>query len=675
MSIQTFNKLVARYGKWSAILIFCFVGLPMVFVFGTSFDQVGTGNLFSFSKLGKLGTKTITQDEFEKQFIAIEMQAFTAENAENIGSYGVIKRRLEDFTPQIIHRLRILMEAENLGMNHVSAEQLRDYQMNWPPFQKKIQKRNEKTGKMEDTYKSEFSQVNYNLFIKYYIPRRPITVIEFDKLMKDNLIIERYYNMIINKLVTTEKENKMKFLADSSKIITKSSEVSYIQFISDIKITDEQIKKSYDALKDTAAYMIPEKRQMKIAIFSSDIPTIMVSDKEIKDYFAKNKDSKYSKDEIKVQIIKLDKKINDKEDDKKKLAQLDSIIKQLKSGASFKKLAKEHSTDKDSKDKSGTIDFFDPFKKEYGHVAKDMKKGEIKIKTGIYGHYIVKKLASRKKYDKFNKDIAELIKERIIQEKYSDSLLVDARDLYKSTIKDYQKKEVHASHILIKIDKAADDKTRKDKIAYAQKLLDEIKEKDNLKALVAIHSEDIVSKASNGSLGWFTPKTMVPPFANALISMKENGIYPTLVETKYGVHIIEKHAERNEQPFDSVKEELIQKIKDRKKGMRKEDAKKIAQSLLTKLKKPNNTLKHFETFNAAQKTPVYDTGLIDLKEKYILGLPGEEHINIIAAAKKLNDKNPLSKIIEQNDNFYVLYSVKILPPQIPEFDSIKNKIK
>ena len=140
MSIQTFNKLVARYGKWSAILIFCFVGLPMVFVFGTSFDQVGTGNLFSFSKLGKLGTKTITQDEFEKQFIAIEMQAFTAENAENIGSYGVIKRRLEDFTPQIIHRLRILMEAENLGMNHVSAEQLRDYQMNWPPFQKKIQK-------------------------------------------------------------------------------------------------------------------------------------------------------------------------------------------------------------------------------------------------------------------------------------------------------------------------------------------------------------------------------------------------------------------------------------------------------------------------------------------------------------------------------------------------------
>lgn len=66
------------------------------------------------------------------------------------------------------------------------------------------------------------------------------------------------------------------------------------------------------------------------------------------------------------------------------------------------------------------------------------------------------------------------------------------------------------------------------------------------------------SASQGGSLGWFAPGRMVPPFSEAVIAL-ENGKYTkTPVQTQFGWHVIlrEESREQTPPPLESVKEQL-----------------------------------------------------------------------------------------------------------------------
>jgi len=116
--------------------------------------------------------------------------------------------------------------------------------------------------------------------------------------------------------------------------------------------------------------------------------------------------------------------------------------------------------------------------------------------------------------------------------------------------------KVKARHILVK-----DEKT-------AEKLINELKGLKG-KALETKFAELAKkystgpTKVNGGELGWFDPKQMVQPFAEAVKSMKPGQITLKPVHTRFGYHVILVEAKntKNYMPLNQVKLQIIEYLK------------------------------------------------------------------------------------------------------------------
>lgn len=127
-----------------------------------------------------------------------------------------------------------------------------------------------------------------------------------------------------------------------------------------------------------------------------------------------------------------------------------------------------------------------------------------------------------------------------------------------------QKAQVRARHILIKVEKDADEAAKSD----ARKKLEAAQVKANkgedFAELAKTYSEG-PSNSRGGDLGFFGKGQMVQPFEEAAFAL-EPGKISDIVETPFGYHLIkveEKKAARS-LPFEEVKEKLMEKLKNGK---------------------------------------------------------------------------------------------------------------
>lgn len=117
--------------------------------------------------------------------------------------------------------------------------------------------------------------------------------------------------------------------------------------------------------------------------------------------------------------------------------------------------------------------------------------------------------------------------------------------------------QVHAQHILIKVD----DKTPQ---AKAKAEIDEIQKKtknEDFGKLAKQYSQDTGSKDKEGDLGFFGKGRMVPEFENIAFQMKVGQISEP-VKSAFGYHLIKVLAktEGGQRSFDDVKTEIAQKL-------------------------------------------------------------------------------------------------------------------
>lgn len=99
----------------------------------------------------------------------------------------------------------------------------------------------------------------------------------------------------------------------------------------------------------------------------------------------------------------------------------------------------------------------------------------------------------------------------------------------------FSKKEVKASHILIKIDEKNPDASLK---KAEQVLADAKKSGADFTALAKKYSEEPNAAQSGGDLGYFTHGRMVKEFEDVAFTMKKGELYSKLVKSQFGYHII-----------------------------------------------------------------------------------------------------------------------------------------
>jgi len=116
--------------------------------------------------------------------------------------------------------------------------------------------------------------------------------------------------------------------------------------------------------------------------------------------------------------------------------------------------------------------------------------------------------------------------------------------------------KVKARHIVVK-----DEKT-------AEKLINELKGlkgkalEEKFAALAKKYSTG-PTKVNGGELGWFDPKQMVQPFAEAVNNMKPGELTLKPVKTRFGYHVIlvEGKNDKNYMPLNEVKFQIIEYLK------------------------------------------------------------------------------------------------------------------
>ena len=121
------------------------------------------------------------------------------------------------------------------------------------------------------------------------------------------------------------------------------------------------------------------------------------------------------------------------------------------------------------------------------------------------------------------------------------------KQLVEPNIKDWYEKrkiEIRASHLMIRQDSTGEQGA----FIKAQALLDSIKAGKSFEEMVAKYSQDQFSKPKGGDIFYFTAGQLPFEFEDACYKTEKGGIYPEVVKTRFGSHIIKVTDKRTRVP-------------------------------------------------------------------------------------------------------------------------------
>jgi peptidyl-prolyl cis-trans isomerase C len=146
--------------------------------------------------------------------------------------------------------------------------------------------------------------------------------------------------------------------------------------------------------------------------------------------------------------------------------------------------------------------------------------------------------------------------QRALAEKYLKDKTPTDQELraeYETQIARQSRSEYRARHILVQTEE------------FANQLLARIKKGEKFERVASAESLDS-SKQQGGDLGWFSPQTMVKPFADAVMGLQKGQMTDKPVQTQYGWHIIRLEDTREVQPppFEQVRQQLGRVVYEKK---------------------------------------------------------------------------------------------------------------
>lgn len=215
-------------------------------------------------------------------------------------------------------------------------------------------------------------------------------------------------------------------------------------------------------------------------------------------------------------------------------------------------------------------------------------------KTQLLERIIQQKLLLREavaeemdKNEDFIKNV-EAYEERLLASKYITEKIFDQATISDEELKAaYEKNkdaykqpaQINASHILIKTAGLENGELEAAKIK-AIEILNRALEGDDFAELAKNYSEG-PSAPNGGSLGWFGKGELVKPFEDAAFNGEKGEVYPEIVETQFGYHIIKVDDKKDETyaPFDEVAEQLREETLNQ---MRYDSYNKVVEELKTK---------------------------------------------------------------------------------------------
>ena len=283
---------------------------------------------------------------------------------------------------QLISEKTLVAEARRMGLR-VSDEELRDELQHGPLASMLFPE-----GKFVGTEEYEnFAQ------------RADLTIPQFENLEKEYILIRKLRALVSGSAFVGETEVRTEFDRRNTKIKFDYAVLTQADILKGLHPTDQELKAFYDRNKSTYNNSVPEKRQIKYAIVETAKSGTTVTDQELQAYYDQHRDEYRQPEQVKVAHILIktplpgaDGKVDEKgvEAAGKKA---EDVLKQVKAGADFAKLATQSSEDPGSAKNGGELGWIGRGRTvpEFEKAAFSLPKGQTSdLVKSSYGFHIIR---------------------------------------------------------------------------------------------------------------------------------------------------------------------------------------------------------------------------------------------------------------------------------------------
>jgi len=385
----------------------------------------GIGSSFGIGKppagvLATIGDQQVTVIEVQRAARAMIRQQFPrgGPQASMLMPYFVSQA-----AQQLIDEKALVAEALRMGLR-VSDDQLRDELQH---------------GQLGATFFPDGKFIGQEEY-EELLQRNDLTVPQFEAQVKDEILRRSLRALVSTSAFVGDAEVRDEFERSNTKVKFEYAAITQADILKGLHPTDEELKAFYERNKAAYNNSIPEKRQIKYVVVDSAkiAAAITVTDLDLQAYYDQHRDEYRVPEQVKVShiLIKTPLPAPGAKEDEKAVADVrakaEGVLKEVKAGGDFAKLAEKYSDDPGSAKSGGELGWIGRGRTvpEFEKAAFSLGKGQTSdLVKSSYGFHIIHVEDKQAAHLKTLAEVKSEIEEKVRQQKTARATEVAANTL------------------------------------------------------------------------------------------------------------------------------------------------------------------------------------------------------------------------------------------------------
>jgi peptidyl-prolyl cis-trans isomerase D len=370
--------------------------------------------------IASIGDQTVTVPEVQREARAMIQQQFPRGGPQASMLLPYFASQAAD---QLINEKAMVAEAHRLGLR-VTDDELREELQHGP------------LGATLFPDGKFIGQEQYESFLQQH----DMTVQQFEEQEKEFILVRKLRALVSSSAFVGEPEVRDEFNRRDTKVKFEYAVISQADILKGLHPADEELKAYYERSKAKYNNSIPETRQIKYVVIDNAkmAASTNVTDQDLQTYYDQHRDEFRVPEQVKVShiLIKTPLAAPGAKQDEKGIAdaraKAEDVLKQVKAGGDFAKLAEKYSDDPGSAKSGGELGWIGRGRTvpEFEKAAFSLGKGQTSdLVKSSYGFHIIH---VEDKQDAHLKTLAEVkseIEEKVKQEKAAHATEAAANSL------------------------------------------------------------------------------------------------------------------------------------------------------------------------------------------------------------------------------------------------------
>jgi peptidyl-prolyl cis-trans isomerase D len=260
------------------------------------------------------------------------------------------------------------------------------------------------------------------------IQRNELTVPQFEAHMKDGILTRKLRALVSSAAFVGDAEVRDEFNRRNTKVKFEYAVITQADILKVLHPTDEELKAFYNQNKATYNNSIPEKRRIEYVVVESAkiAAATKVTDQDLQTYYDQHRDEYRVPEQVKVShiLIKTPMPAPGAKEDEKAVtdarAKAEDVLKQVKAGGDFAKLAEKYSDDPGSAKNGGELGWIGRGRTvpEFEKAAFSLGKGQTSdLVKSSFGFHIIRVEDKQNAHLRTLAEVKSEIEEKVKQER------------------------------------------------------------------------------------------------------------------------------------------------------------------------------------------------------------------------------------------------------------------